>query len=134
MASASQKRTAAEPVQETRASTRAKTASLKQQEISRYPPFLLQAPEVPREKDQQGEANTLKEVERLKRQLAQQKRQNQKLVEFVHGNTRFCDHRKLLLTFLAPESHGDVDADLSLESEEMDDEPSAMQFSTAVGT
>ena len=38
------------------------------------------------------------------------------------------------LMLLTPESHGDIDADLGLESEEMDEEPSAMQFSTAVGT
>ena len=34
---------------------------------------------------------------------------------------------------LGPESHGDVDADLGPESEEMsDDEPSVMEFSTSV--
>ena len=135
MVNANHKRTATEPASDTRTSTRVKTASLKQQQASKCLLFLTWIPHVSQGKGEQTEANALKEVERLKKKLAQQKQNNQKLAEFIQGMSHFCSHRETCLTLLTQESHSDVDtADLSLESEEMDDEPSAMQFSTAVST
>ena len=97
-------------------------ASLKQQQASKCLLFLTWIPHVSQGKGEQTEANALKEVERLKKKLAQQKRNNQKLAEFVQGMSHFCSHRETCLMLLTQESHGDVDtADLSLESEEMDD-------------
>ena len=75
-----------------------------------------------------------KELERVKRQLIVQKRKNQQLAEMVQGNPRFHSPKLSQLNTLTSESHDNTDADLGPESEELDEEPSAMQFSNAVST
>jgi len=52
----------------------------------------------------------------------------------VQGNPHFCNPKLPQLNSLTSESHDDADADLGPESEELDKEPSAMQFSNAVST
>lgn len=86
MFGAGYKRTATEPAPDTRTSTRTKTASSKQREISKSPVFSLATTICITRKDEQTEAGTLKELEQVKRQLTQQKRRNQKLAELFQGN------------------------------------------------
>ena len=52
----------------------------------------------------------------------------------VQGNPCFHSPKLSQLNTLTSESHDNADADLGPESEELDEEPSAMQFSNAVST
>jgi len=137
MAGTAQKRkeVATEPASDTRASTRTKTASSKQREISESESSPLpRASHVSQHQDEQADTKLQKELENLKRQLATQKRKNQKLAEMVQGNSCFRNLKASWLNPLMSESHDDVDEGSGPESEEPDEEPSAMQFSNAVGT
>ena len=71
------------------------------------------------------------EIERLRRQLAKHKKKNQKLTEIVHGNSHPHHCRVLRLITSTLDSHGDT-YDSDPESEEPNEDPSPMQFSTAV--
>ena len=82
MAGASGKRAADEPVPDTHASMRMKTASMKQREIGKFD-FLLffllsQALHVSWDIGERAEISASKELECVKRQLDQQKRKNQR--------------------------------------------------------
>lgn len=82
---ASNKRTATEPAPETRASSRVRMASGKQREISRSFSFYEHHASSSWKPDAQVESDAQKRLELLERQLAQQKRKNQKLTEFIQG-------------------------------------------------
>lgn len=89
MADTAQKRkeAATEPTPDIRTSTRAKTASSKQREISGSSfSLLFPVPYVSRCQDEQTGTEAQKEIERLKQQLTKHKKKNQQLAEIVQGN------------------------------------------------
>ena len=127
------KEAAIELTPDTRTSTRPKTASSKQKEISGSPllsPFPVSR--LPQSKDERAETEAQQELDRLKRRLGQEKRKNQKLAELIQGDPCFRNHRAPTLRYLAPDSHGEIGDFSDPESEEPDEVPSAVQFSTAV--
>ena len=85
MVSANHKRAAAEPAPDIRTSSRPKIASSKQREISEFLSSHFLA-SLSHGKVEQAETDASKELERVKRQLLQQKRKNQRLTEIVQGN------------------------------------------------
>ena len=79
--------------------------------------------------DEHTDTKLQKELDSLRWQLTQQKRKNQKL----RGNSRFYNLKVSWLNPLTSELHDDADEGSGPESEEPDEEPSAMQFLNAVG-
>ena len=82
-----------EPSPDTRISTRQKTASRKQRQLSKSSFSLSQRLRITTlwYLDEQTEAGVQTELEWLRQQLARQKQKNQKLTERLQGNTSLCD-------------------------------------------